>query len=278
MTRRRYEISTVGANEANQGLTTDPFLPSTNPTSLGLRIPPVLPGISHDLQPRYLFLLARRVLGTGRTRLLGIRQGLTLGCNVASAGTNLFAEEFLVTSPYWHFVDGNVSWHVIIEPNQEEVMTRPTTDAPSFAFGDCTDPAMLYAKGTTFTAGSTDPNTGAPYYYDIGLKTYVAPQRQGQWLPVAGLGNMKDIRFPWNEATNALAIDAPIEGSYKISLYASVLQSDPATRAAPTIPSLTYQNGIARETAFVENFATDETPSPVIYWRIFGSLLFEDEI
>lgn len=283
MPRRRYEISTLGADEANQGLTTDPFLPATNPTSLGLRIPPVLPGIDHSLQPRYLFLLARRVLGTGRTRLLGIRQGLTIGLNLATAGgAPLYSEELLVKSPFWHFADGNVSWHLVIEPNQEEVMTRPTTDATSFAFGDCTDPAMLYANGTSYSAGATDPNSGAPYYYDIGLKTYVAPQRQGQWLPVAGLGNMKDIRFPWDQATASLAIDAPIESSYKISLYASVLQTDPATRAQPTIPSLTYPAGLSQESAFVNNFASvvDEVaiPSPVIYWRIFGSLLFEDEI
>lgn len=264
MTRRRFEVSTVGADEANQGLTTDPFLPATNPTSLGLRVPPVLPGVAQGYQPRYLFLLARRVLSGRPTRLLGIRQGLALG---QLAGV---PEEFLVTSPFWHFIDGNVSWHLVIEPNEEFVETRPTTDAASFAFGDATAPAMLYAKGTTYDPASVNPQSGAPYYYDIGLKTYVAPQRQGMWSPIAGFGNMKDIRFPWNEATNALAIDEEISGNNKISLYASVLQTNPATRTAPSLPSPTWPSGLSRESAFLANFPN------AIYWRIFGSMLFED--
>jgi hypothetical protein len=269
---RRYELSTVGADEANQGLTTDPFLPSTqNPTALGLRVPPVLMGITGVAQPRYLFLLATRTLSRGKTIVRGIRQGLTIGANIAPSGSGrapLYAEEFLVTSPFWHFVDGNVSWHLVREPAERQAATIPRTNGPSWAYMVSDGPAMLYK---TFTNTNVDPTTGAPYYYDVGMSAY-APPNPRSWQPIGNLGNMKDMRSPWNAPTNAIAMDEEVTGTCRISLYASILQSNPATRIVGTLPAAAdvYPGGITPESAFLATFPN------AIYWRVFGGILFED--
>lgn len=263
---RRFEISTLGSDEATQGLTTDPFLPSSSQTSLGLRIPAVLPT---GPQPRYLFCLATANISQDWIIVRGIRQGLTLGCNVApvEGGPSLVAEEFMVNSPFWRFPDGNVSWHLVREPNKKNVVNLPNADAQSWAFGESTDAAMLY---NTFANSNTTP-AGSPVQYDLGLTAYTPPQFNQLWQPIAGLGNFKDIRFPWQAPTNATGIDELVEGNCKISLYASVLQTNPATRPAGVYPAVSsiYPGGITPESAFVQSF------SGVQYWRVFGSILFE---
>jgi hypothetical protein len=183
----------------------------------------------------------------------------------------LYPEEFLVCSPFWHFVDGNVSWHLVREPSDRRVETRPTTDGPSWAFKESDSSAMLY---NSFTNTNVNPQSGAPYYYDVGLTKYVPPHYQNIWQPIAGLGNFKDMRFPWNVPTTSIAIDEEVEGSCKISLYASILQTNPSTRLQPTIPaaSAIYPGGLTPESAFVNSFAS------VQYWRVFGSILFEDDV
>lgn len=271
---RRFELSTFGIDEANQGLTTDPFVPASTPTSLGLRIPPV---ISTTPQPRYLFLLAQRNLSRGKTVIRGIRQGLTIGTSLSnSSDVPLTAEEFLVTSPFWKFSDGNVSWHLVREPNDSRVLQRPNTDAASWAYMESTTPAMLYQ---TFSNSNINAN-GQPYYYDIGMTAYLPPSPNA-WQPIAGLGNFKDMRFPWNLPTNSVAIDETVEGSCKISLYASVLQTNPTTRAQAILPSVSnvYPGGVTAESAFVNSIGVGEGGgTSAMYWRVFGSILFEDTL
>lgn len=83
---------------------------------------------------------------------------------------------------------------------------------------------------------------------------------------------MKGLYYPWN-ATSDDKLNIVVNGNCRISLYASVLQTNPATRLAAT--ALTASNvissGIAPEDAFVANFAG------AMYWRIYGAILFDDE-
>lgn len=268
---RKFEISTLGSDEASQGLTTDPFLGTSAQTSLGLRVPAALASPPGGIQPRYLFCLATTNISEDWIIVRGIRQGVTLGCNIApgEGGPALIAEEFLVTSPFFRFTDGNISWHLVREPNERKIDGPPSTDTQSWRYQESGDAAMLYES---FTNSSTIPGSGAPIQYDLGLTAYTPPSYpSGLWQPIGGFGNFKDIRFPWHAPTNSNAINEIVEGNCKISLYASVLQTNPSTRAAGTYPAVSsiYPGGISRESAFVQSF------SGVQYWRVFGSILFE---
>ena len=134
-------------------------------------------------------------------------------------------------------------------------------------------PAMLYE---TFTNSNVDPLTGAPAYYPVGLTAYTPPALTA-WQPIAGLGNLKDVRFPWEAPTDSQGIREEVEGSCKISLYASVLQTNPLTRLQPVLPAVasTYPPGLSPESAFINSLVSGGR-SRVIFWRVFGSILFED--
>lgn len=278
---RRFEISTLGVDPQSQGLTTDPFSPTAYPTSLGLRIPSVLPG--SGTQPRYLFLLATLNISRGRIKVRGIRQGLTIGAyNLAQSPTPFLMEEFLVTSPFWHFPDGNVSWHLVREPADRREFVRPNTDGPSWAFRETSTSAMLYEKAS-YAAGFAQPS-GAPINYSLGLETYQPPFPYA-WQPIAGMGNMKDMRSPWNAPTNAIAMDEIVEGTCRVSLYASVLQTNPATCPRPNIlgaglsAATFYPGGLTPETAFHWSFTQSGQEGAnygVRYASVFGAILFED--
>ena len=276
-----YLASTSGLDESLQGISTDPFGQNL-PASVGLRIPPVLSSsIVPPNQPRYLFCLATRTLERGKTTIRGIRQGLTIGINRSSDTTRELPYEFPVTSPTWRFPDGNVSWHLVREPNDRVEIQHPLTDAASWRYLQSDQPAMLYKKAG-FSAGTFNPATGAPLFYNRGLTSYTPPDfSASQAHSIGNLGNLRSIAYPWEpQSDNQLNI--VINGNCRISLYASVLQTNPLTRLQPI--SLTaadiISGGIANEDAFVANFTSGGGESPLlspIYWRIFGSILFDDD-
>jgi hypothetical protein len=275
-----YLAATSGIDETLQGISTDPFGQNL-PGALGLRVPSVLnSAIVPPQQPRYLFCVATRVIERAKTTIRGIRQGLTIGIN-RSATTNLdLPYEFLVTNPWWRFPDGNVSWHLVREPNDVQTLQRPTTDAASWRYLQTDQPAMLY-KSAGFAAGTTNPATGAPLFYNVGLNAYVPPTfSAASHQPIANLGNLKSIAFPYEpQSDNQLNI--VVNGNCRISLYASVLQTNPRTRlqAIALTAANVISGGIANEDAFVSNFTStvDEVIVAPIYWRVFGSILFDDD-
>jgi hypothetical protein len=75
--------------------------------------------------------------------------------------------------------------------------------------------------------------------------------RRGQWEPIANLGNVHDLRAPWRSSTAWTALDEYISGPCLVSLYGSVLQTNPATRPAAVIPSPLIAAGIPPEEAFI---------------------------
>jgi hypothetical protein len=274
-----YLATTSGIDETLQGISTDPFGQNI-PSALGLRIPPVLPGLSDPTQqPRYLFVLASRTLYQ-KTTIRGIRQGLTIGVNRSAEANRVLPYEMPVTSRFWKFPDGNVSWHLVREPNDDPriLAARSVQDAASWRYLQADQSAMLY-KRATFAAGAFNPSTGAPLFYPQGLLTYTPPDFwAGKESGIADLGNMKSIVYPWSSESDD-KLNIVVSGNCRVTLYASVLQTDPATRLKPV--TLTSANvissGITPEDAFVSNFTTGEggTAGPN-YWRIFGSILFDD--
>lgn len=273
--RNRFDLSSSGVDEALQGFTSDPY-GGGFPQGYGLRIPPVLPGgpVSPALRPRYLFCLATRTM-TKRTRLLGIRQGLTIGINFL-ASTPERPLELNVTTPGFRFVDGNVSWHLVSEPNTRPRNQKPSTDANNWSFLWSDGPAMLYQ---TFANTTVNPTTGAPLIYNLGLTAYTPPNISSGWKPLYGnLGKFYDIRFPAN-ADLSLEMKLDINRNERVSLYASVLQTDPAFPPRQVNVGSPPPLGTPPEEAFISSFSGggEGANNGPIYWRIFGSLIFEDE-
>jgi hypothetical protein len=276
--RLRLEVSTTGIDEALQGVSTDPFPTSGYSTTTGLRIPPVLSLTSTPAtQPRYLFCLASLTFQDG-IRLLGLRQGLTIGVdgneNVTSPPE--YPIEAWVTTPTFKFVDGNVSWHCVVERQPQRTQAMPGTNAQSWAYLQSDSPAMLY---NTFT-NSNVTTTGAPILYIKGLTAYTPPDISYLWEPVAGLGNIHDLRFPWDSSGAWRSFGKhgiEIEGGGRLSLYASVLQTNPNTRGTPEADVGASDAFAAPEECFIGSFTSvgDEVTKGVNYWRIMGALLVE---
>jgi hypothetical protein len=274
--RLRFEVSTTGIDEALQGVSADPFPTSGYSTTTGLRIPAVLSVTETPAtQPRYLFSLASITFQNG-IKLLGIRQGLTIGVD-ANEGVGVERPlEMWVKTPTFRFVDGNVSWHCVIEPQPQISQAMPTTNAQNWVKSQSDNPAMLYQS--FFNTNLT--TTGAPVLYIEGLTAYTPPDLTRGWQPVAGLGNIHDLRFPWDSPSAWHAFGdhgIDIEGGGRLSLYASVLQSNPATRGSPTILPTNLSAYACPEECFIEDFSTtpDEIPLGPVFWRIMGALLVE---
>lgn len=269
-------VSTTGIDEALQGLSTDPYGRNI-PSAVGLRVPPVLSGgITPPAQPRYLFALATREIKAD-TVIRGIRTAVTIGVDASSDANRVLPIEFPVTSPWWRFPDGNVSFHLIRESTDVTTLQMPSTNAASWRYKQTDQPAMIYDTAT-FSAGSFNPQTGAPLFYPVGLTAYKPPDINNIWQPIGNLGNMKGVLFPWEpQSDNKLNI--PVVGNARITLYASVLQTNPTTRLTASLPDAAgfYPNGLGPEDAFVASWTGLESTLAPQYWRVYGSILFEDQ-
>lgn len=277
MARRVIEISTTGVDGILQGISSTPYPSRGTPTTIGLRIPPK----QIDATTRYLFCLATCSL-TSSGRIRGLRQGLKIGLDTNNTSfTNPTAQERVieswVTTRDFRFSDGNVSWHLVKEPEGSPTGTVPATSNANLAYLRSDAPALLYQ---TYTA------TG-PLYYQ-GITAYTPPDLTGAWQGIGGLGTMFDIRFPWANPLAWDSLDIPVSrGRY--SFYASVLQTNPNTRAnAVYQPQTTTAEGNANlglgtaipEEAFISNWvahAEAQTGTGVVFWRVMGSMIVETE-
>jgi hypothetical protein len=281
---RYIEISTNGFDEASAGVSTSPFSVA-NPSNLGLRIPSLVPTALTTLPTsnRYLFLLATRTLSKPTT-IRGIRQLLTIGASVPrtveEATLPELPIELWVQTPNFKFTDGNVSWHLVLEPNAHRLNTVPrATDTQSFAFNESEGAALIYQ---TFAASMTNPATGAPVNYPVTLTSYSAPPIWGDWKPiVSDLFTFNDIRFPWNGTPSGYNVNIPIDvqggGGQRVSLYASVLQTSASAITIPNFPNPFLESSfVGPEWQFI--MTCFNNGQGVGYWRIGGSLIFLDEV
>jgi hypothetical protein len=267
----RWEINASGIDESLQGLSSDPFggTPAVGP---GLRVPALIPANG----ARYLFQLAAvDVDPRNSVHVIGWRQLVTIGMNVfaEAPAANLLPIELQVTSPQWHFPDGNWSFHLVAEPYFLYSNQNPV--APNFAPFRTSGAALLYGSAA-FSAGNFNPATGAPYYYPVGMTAYAPPTDIiPTWEEIAGLGNVHDLRAPYRVATGWDSLDIVVKGPRRLCLYASVLQTNPATRPTPLVPS-SAPIGMPPEDAFVSAYSgvAGEGTGPII-WRVGGSLILE---
>lgn len=271
----RDEIVTNGPNPEFSFVDSDPY--GTN-AGTGLVVPTTP---TSSLGSRYLFLLARQSFGAGErsserhgTRLVGIRQYAELIARIPAgtaplststssgppAGSTVtFRKE--ITSPLWHPIDGNISWHVMII-NKGFRDTRNPLNTDGLIFEDSLSPALLYETfagtplvPTTYTA----PNGGRPWGRPIG----------------ASLGNIHELRYPWRTNYSELALDIPIPVSCEVVLFASVRQNDPDLN--PTLAEITTLTppfmALSPEDQFVVAF-----PTFAQYGVIAGALVFDQNI
>src|ERR1700687_1101782 len=276
----RSEIITTGIDEQLQLVGSDPYAHIEN---VGLRVPfgptatvgkvaplderacPEFPG---PLLNRYLFMLcAFNVNYKQCARLRGWRELVTIGTKQTSDAGSPRVVEQEVLSPFWKFADGNVSFHLMdMGPPGGQglpLTLRGPIDLNNFKFRWASSPALLYDTGTVMPAADL-------FYVD--LTTYVAPhQGKPYGAPlIPGMSVMYDLRTPWRSGGLPWhAIDIPITGPRTVALFASVRQTNPATRVALTLPLPIYPEALSPEEQFLLNFPN------AIYWRVGGGLIVD---
>lgn len=226
-------------------------------TSSSLLFIPTFPTLFN--KTRYLFRLATVIVPDGGTcRLKGIRQALTIGTLADASGQDAgqIPVERDVVSPFWKFPDGNVSWHVTVQPHPVVSVDRrlDAAQAPS------TSPALY---GVSDALLYTLDDSGDPYVAPGGG---IPPG-----TPLGSLGTLLDMRYPWYSQATRNDMDVWVEGSSQISLFAAVKQTDPETRQSLAEP-IDYAD------APLGGLPEDQFLSLVpgaIYRHIGGSLIVE---
>lgn len=262
--RAYSEQASCGVDSHSPGITSSIY---GGPAAItGLRVPTL---VSPN---RYVFLCATRRVAYPGFIVHKVRQHVTLcfGLTTPAAGTTVWVEQ-PQAAPMFQFVDGNVSWHLVVEPCQT-ALQRSSKEAASFSFYESDEPALLF-EDATWTAGNFNPLTGAPIVYDVGMATYVPPGNiPTRWNPVPGYGCRNDVFAPWTSDTT-VAVQVPVErdSNVKVSLYATVLQTNPSTR-----PTIAVSASLGPDWQFVAQYPfADGTNTGVQYGRVAGAMLVE---
>jgi len=232
-------------------------------STTGVRVP-AAPTI--DQNHRYLIrLCGAEIPGGAGLVVRGIRQAVTLRAEYARlseqglpAGTFVFEKE--VTSPWWHFMDGNVSFHLKwtqqVQSRRSVYDPRQLPGASPSTWG--VDSALIYTPNPLglFVGPYVPPGAGVP------------PGRDVDWL-----GTLRELRYPWDNTDWDLSV--PVIGPGVVTLWASVYQTNTATRIPP--PQLTppapftdpLQCALRPEDQFLIQHPTCK------YGRVAGALLLE---
>jgi hypothetical protein len=284
---RRIEIASSGIDEAMQLMGSDPF---GSRAHVGLRVPTLSTAAlttsngPPQWQNRYLFQACQYSVGEGSVgRIVGWRQLVTIGVELTvplpqnpqgpqapAAPNGKRAVEQLVTSPFWHFPDGDVSFHVtkMAGPNMQGAAfhSPPPAAVPAgTAFRWSMSPGLVW-EAITLPAGD-------PFYVD--LTAYRPPNAGRPWGQPLNDGHLKsitDVRTQWLTHGAWSSLDLGVEGPATIIGWISVAQTDPTSplRAIPGFPPATfYPNGLSDEEQFLLNFPLAQ------YFRVGMSLVVE---
>lgn len=208
--RTVVETSSAAFDPDSQMQSTSPYVGDVASTFLF-----VPQAATTQLDGRYLFRLAALAVPPyGRARIMGLRTHLTIGQPVrVTSGRDVwtYVEEFPVVTPGWSFKDGNVSYHL-------RVLRGPSQDRTSSLVLPPGQSTMLYGMDSSLLVAANNPRYVAP---NGGL-----PPGQA----VGSLGTFRDQRFPWNRQGAETDLGYEVDGPAIVGLYASVWQTDPATR------------------------------------------------
>lgn len=268
MLQRRVIVATAGT-DARKTLVGTSAVPGDTGFS-GLVLPT---GPTSGAGRRYSVRLASIGVPTGHVcRILDIGQLLTIAACWAIDPTQLsrqgdqgnreedtppcFHFERPVTTPWWTFPDGNVSWHLRqYVPNDQSDMPRSLErDTASIGLYG-TGEAILYDRAAIIPM--------APY----------SPPGAGRLpgTPVGDLGVWHDMRFPWEGTPSAQVPELLAKGPCIVSMFASVYQTDVTGRPKPAAWLSEAQiNALVPEDQFLVAF-----PDTTRYYRIGGRMTAE---
>jgi len=264
--KETWEQSANGIDEALQGEGADP---SGSIVQTGLRVPTLA---TSDVNNRYLFMLSSFEVAEGVQKVIvGFRQMATLLVGVATnpqGGTRFIEQE--ITSPFWHFPDGNISWSLrYIEPKLANRLVQTTGPIESAAdTGPVQSIGFIYSNGPSLLY---DIGTVIPTDFYPTLTKYVAPNLGRPYgTPIGDLGTFHDLRAFWraDTALDSLYIPCTQPGTY--AFFASVKQTNPDTRPNYLPPNPFFPQGLPPEEQFLLNFPN------AIYGKVGGSLIVEE--
>lgn len=275
---RRIEIPAVGLDEGMQLQGSDPY---GSRSHVGLRVPtrPTASNAAANGTPlwqnRYLFTACSFSLGERQVaRILGYRQLVTIGVELAVVSGETTegkrVVEQLVTSPFWHFPDGGVSFHITKfgPPNNQgaALTTPPPGPVPAgTSYKHARAPGLLW-QSITLPAGN-------PFYTELtAYKPPNAGRPLGTVLHDGHQGSFTDLRTTWTTHGAWSALDLDVEGPSTITGSISVQQNvanGPLTAIPGFPPSPFYPAGLSAEEQFLLNFPTAQ------YFRVGLSLVVE---
>lgn len=240
--RSQIELVSAAADPDKLGVGSTPWLGDY--ASTGLLVPSAL---TVDQAHRYLFRFCGIQIPSGRGLLLkGVRQAATIR-NVQRDEDDVivFVAEKEITSPFWSFMNGNISWHLRFQADQQIASRYDAAQLPGTAPANIgLDSALLY----NIIAPYEPPGAGIP------------PGRD-----VEHLGTWRDMRFPW--ATTSWDMCVPVMGPGLLVYYCSVHQTRPGIRGVQD-PS-DDPGGLRPEDRFVLQYPN------AIYGHVAGALSVE---
>lgn len=255
MARRRIIASTIGHDPSFAFVGSSPVPGDTG--GLGLLLPP---DPNANPQWRYLCKLCAMQLGHAECGVIrGVRQYLTIGQEYdPGGGAPIYIVERPVQTPHWHFMDGNVSWHVMtrgIQRNRQVTPPPAAVRASNWSPDDrILQPTILYRT--------------LPVSVDPASDTY-RPLYGGRppGTPIAGLGMIHEVRYPWDSPFDSDRLGTRIvNGPCAIEFWASVRQTDSRDRELPVLPQT---SGLVPEDLFLQSYRDAR------YWRIAGELIVD---
>lgn len=211
---------------------------------------------------RYLIRLAALSVETGEAiRIRGLRQAVGIGVLLKGGTTSaplVYPLEMDQVSPFWSFSDGNISWHLraIYGPSPDRARNRPISAGQSVAYAAGIDSALLVNPSTT---DLFPPARGYP---------------PGQ--PIGALGTFRDLRFPWLSQGGIEDIDIELRGPVIVAFFASVRQTDPATRQtlSPLVPA-TFNAPLPEDQFLLDLERASPALPGAIYRHVSGSIIAE---
>lgn len=210
------------------------------------------------LRARYLIRLCGYEQGENeRSEITGLRLLSTIGFLPSEGvGGGAVPREIEVESPLWNFPDGNISYHLRVE---RSVATRGTyVTAEGYRRG-WSNTVVGTSAAILFNQGSTSPGSEVANY--VPANGGVPPGN-----PVGHLGTIRNnAEFPWHLGANN-NVHYRICGKATVTLWASVLQSDPSTRPSQSV--IVADGGARREDNFVYAYPL------AVYRHVAGAIRF----
>lgn len=219
---------------------------------------------------RYLVRLCGVDIGKrSRAVVRSFRQLLTIGAHCAIGmdenGDDIppyLPVECDVVSPAWHFVDGNVSWHMRkVQKRDPAKGRRVFTDAPPqympFSYSDRGNQSSILARNTAaavnwpLVPGYIPLNNGMPYGTDV-----------------SGMGTFRDMRFPYAAQMPQRDLGLEVQGPCNLVMFASVYQTDP-TRRPVALDKQPPLESLRPEDKFILQYPDAR------YWRIGAELVVD---